>query len=326
MSLMFAALRTLDGERPVAAAQPPRVRRLPAALWPGALWLGAGALLGGAVMAWSGWPGSHADSAALAADPASAPQLLQMAPVPAMLALDPAGNSVAAPLPASDVSGARTVAAVAAKPDAAVVDGTPTAPAPAASASVTATPAAPVAAATTTTAVDAPAPTTTSAPHGFAPLPPGSLVVRDAAPVASSPAAHAPTSGEPGEPDAASVARRVEAMSTAIDSGDFEAAQAQLLQLQHLLPAQSLTLLRMQAYLAQRRGDDAQALPLYRQIVTRMPGDRGAAINLALLEANAGQLDEARQRLRVLQAGDGGGSEDERQALARAMAQVGASP
>jgi tetratricopeptide (TPR) repeat protein len=145
-------------------------------------------------------------------------------------------------------------------------------------------------------------------------------VVRDAS------AAGTPARRDSDEPDPAAVARQVDAMGDAIAQGDYDAAQTHLQALQHLLPPRSLTLLRMRAWLAQQRGEDAQALPLYREIVERIPGDRGAAINLALLEATAGQLDEARQRLRRLQASEGGASENERQALARAITEIGASP
>lgn len=283
MSLMFAALRTLDGERPTPAGAAAPARRLRAALWPAGLWLGAGVLLGGAVVAWSAAP---------VPAPEVARTLPAMAPVAAVLMTAPAATPV-------------TVTAPAAAP--AVAPAVATAPAT--------TPADPIVPATTP---PAPAPAVTApAAHGFAPLPAGSLVVRDAAPAPSRNA---------DEPDAAAVARHVDALGAAIDAGDFDKAQSHLQQLQHLLPPRSLTLLRMQAWLAQRRGDNEQALPLYREIVARMPGDRGAAINLALLEAGSGQLDEARQRLRQLQGEDNGASDNERQALARAVAEVGATP
>ncbi|HVJ38841.1 MAG TPA: tetratricopeptide repeat protein [Stenotrophomonas sp.] len=287
MSLMFAALRTLDGERPAPAAATAPGRRLGAALWPAGLWLGAGVLLGGAVVAWSAAP--------LAAPP-TPPSLPTMAPVAAVVTTTPAAAPVTPTAPPATAAPAPVVAAAPTPtPTDPVATATPPAmPTPAAVAPVTAPPA-----------------------HGFAPLPAGSLVVRDAAPAAARDA---------DEPDAAAVARHVDALGSAIESGDFDKAQSQLQQLQHLLPPRSLTLLRMQAWLAQRRGNVEQALPLYREIVERMPGDRGAAINLALLEAGSGQLDEARQRLRQLQGNDNGASDNERQALARAVAEVGATP
>ncbi|MDG2526200.1 hypothetical protein P6166_12625 [Stenotrophomonas sp. HITSZ_GD] len=297
MSLMFAALRTLEGERP-AAATPPRARRtLAAAGRAGAVWLGLGALLGGAAM----W---------LAAPDAPAPQdaslpVALMAPVAAVM------PSLPAPVPApaqalkvADAAPLPVAVAVAAPPVQANEPTPPTSVAAPATALATAAPSAPA--------------------RGFAPLPPGSLVVRDAQAPAPRAASHAARDAD--DPDPAAVARQVEAMGDAIESGDYDAAQTHLQALQHLLPAQSLTLLRMRAWLAQRRGEDAQALPLYREIVERMPGDRGAAINLALLEAGAGQLDEARQRLRRLQANEGGASEPERLALSRAMTEIGALP
>jgi len=285
MSLMFAALRTLDGERPAPPPGAPLPRRLRAVLWPAGAWLGAGLMLGGGLMAWSASP---------LTTPAAAPATLSMLPVAAVIEKQPvaAPPAVAAP-----------IAAAAAAPPTATA-----APMPAEAATPT-PPAAPPAPAVAAAAAPS--------PRGFAPLPAGSLVVRDATPAAARDA---------DEPDAAAVARHVDALGAAIEAGDFDQAQAELQQLQHLLPPRSLTLLRMQAWLAQRRGEDAQALPLYREIVARMPGDRGAAINLALLEAGAGQLDDARQRLRQLQSNDNGASDNERQALARAVAEVGASP
>lgn len=71
-----------------------------------------------------------------------------------------------------------------------------------------------------------------------------------------------------------------------------------------MLPPRSLTLLRMQAWLAHERGDVASALALYRRILERVPGDQTAAINLAILEAAHGNGASARQRLRRLRADD----------------------
>jgi len=285
MSLMFAALRTLDGERPMPAGAGPRGHRLRAALWPAGLWLGAGVLLGGAVVAGSSAPVTV---------PEVAPTLPTMAPVAAVMTTAPAAAPVIATAPLAAPVIAPTLATAMTPTDSIAT----AAPAP--------IPAPPVAAAAT--------PPTT---HGFAPLPAGSLVVRDAAPAASRDA---------DEPDPAAVARHVDALAAAIEASDFNKAEHELQQLQHVLPPRSLTLLRMQAWLAQRRGDSEQALPLYREIVARMPGDRGAAINLALLEAGSGQLDEARQRLRQLQGNDNDANDNERQALARAVAEVGVPP
>lgn len=309
MSLMFAALRTLEGERPAAATLSPARRTLPAAWRAGATWLGVGVLCGGVTM-WLAAP------AAPDARPAAMPLAL-MAPVAAVIPPSPTSSPVPTPVAATIAPPvAMPVAAPVASPVAAPVVPPPPASEPviAASAPAQAAPASPAPATAPVPARAAP----------FAPLPPGSLVVRDAG--APAPRTASAAARDADDPDPAAVARQVEAMGQAIDSGDYDAAQAHLQALQHLLPAQSLTLLRMRAWLAQRRGEDAQALPLYREIVERMPGDRGAAINLALLEAGAGQLDEARQRLRRLQANDGGASEPERLALSRAMTEIGALP
>ncbi|MGY0558948.1 tetratricopeptide repeat protein [Lysobacter sp. A421] len=100
--------------------------------------------------------------------------------------------------------------------------------------------------------------------------------------------------------DGQSVARAVAALGTSIKSEDFVAGAEQLALLSRLLPPQSLTLLRMQAWLAHESGDTAGALVLYRRIVARMPGDQTAVINLAILEARTGEAASARQRLQRL--------------------------
>lgn len=106
------------------------------------------------------------------------------------------------------------------------------------------------------------------------------------------------------EPEGRQVAQLVAAMGTAIHAGDLPAAHAQLAALEAQLPPRSLTLLRMQAWLAHEDGDIATALARYRQIVARVPGDQTAVINLAILEAANGQPESARQRLRRLRSLD----------------------
>ncbi|TWI06224.1 tetratricopeptide repeat protein [Luteimonas cucumeris] len=96
------------------------------------------------------------------------------------------------------------------------------------------------------------------------------------------------------------VARLVAAIGNALQSDDTAQAQAQLAQLARHLPPRSLTLLRMQAWVAHESGDTAAALAYYRQIVERVPGDQATVINLAMLEARNGQVDSARDRLRRL--------------------------
>lgn len=99
-----------------------------------------------------------------------------------------------------------------------------------------------------------------------------------------------------------SVAALVAAIGTAVHAGDFSAADAQLAKLQKNLPPRSLTLLRMQAWVAHTRGDAATAIALYRKIVNRVPDDQTTTINLAMLEADNGQAESARDRLQQLRA------------------------
>lgn len=122
-----------------------------------------------------------------------------------------------------------------------------------------------------------------------------------------------------GEIDAQGVARAVAGVERALRGGDLEGARAGLATLEALLPARSLTLLRMQAWVAHRTGDEVEAIARYRELLQRVPGDRNASINLALLEAGQGDIDGASRRLVALRASAGESAE-----LAVAMAQVGA--
>ncbi len=82
-----------------------------------------------------------------------------------------------------------------------------------------------------------------------------------------------------------------------IRSGDFVAAQSKLNVLRALLPEKSLTLLRMRAWYAMSSGGNVEAKKLYRQLLGRITDDENAGINLAILEARDGRMDEA---LRIL--------------------------
>lgn len=86
-------------------------------------------------------------------------------------------------------------------------------------------------------------------------------------------------------------------LQQAIAEGRLEHAQALLDSLAGQLPADSLTLLRAQAWLAHARGDQAMALQAYRRIVERVPDDAHAGANLALLLAAAGQTEQAHATL-----------------------------
>lgn len=124
--------------------------------------------------------------------------------------------------------------------------------------------------------------------------PPG-IVVRDAR----------EASNDAGAPEDAAIARDVAAIGAAVRNGDLDGAQAGVDALAAILPPRSLTLLRMQAWVAHQRGDTASALSLYRSIVERVPSDQTAVINLAILEAAHGQAASARQRLQHLRQADG---------------------
>lgn len=112
-------------------------------------------------------------------------------------------------------------------------------------------------------------------------------------------------SNDAGAPEDAAIARDVAAIGAAVRNGDLDGAQAGVDALAAILPPRSLTLLRMQAWVAHQRGDTASALSLYRSIVERVPSDQTAVINLAILEAAHGQAASARQRLQHLRQADG---------------------
>ncbi len=130
----------------------------------------------------------------------------------------------------------------------------------------------------------------------------------------------APKTTPDGEVDAQAVARAVATLEHALRAGDLDAGRATLADLEALLPARSLTLLRMQAWFAHRADDDVEAIARYRDVLQRVPGDRNATINLALLEAEQGDVDAASRRLVALRASAGESAE-----LAAAMAHVGAT-
>jgi len=126
---------------------------------------------------------------------------------------------------------------------------------------------------------------------------------------------------EPDAVDAQAVARAVAGLEHSMRLGDLEAGQRQLDDLAALLPARSLTLLRMHAWFAHQSGSAVEAITLYREITQRVPADRNSAINLAVLEAEQGDVAGASQRLQALRSSSGESAE-----LAAAMAMVGAKP
>lgn len=80
----------------------------------------------------------------------------------------------------------------------------------------------------------------------------------------------------------------------ALNRGDLVAGKALLDQLAIVLPADSLSLKRAQAWYAVKSGDTDTAQKTYRTVLDRAPGDVEASLNLASLDARAGQVDKAR--------------------------------
>lgn len=154
-----------------------------------------------------------------------------------------------------------------------------------------------------------------------------------AAPAAASPSVSSPISikverrsgaGTTARPDAddGQVARTVADIESAMSIGDLPAARRALAQLDAQLPGESLTLLRMQAWVSHADNDAANAERLYRRIVERVPDDINAGVNIALLDARRGDLDDARQRLTRLS-----GRYPRSQQITRALAELdGPSP
>jgi hypothetical protein len=106
--------------------------------------------------------------------------------------------------------------------------------------------------------------------------------------------ARAPTDDDA---DPAAVREAMTALNTAVGAHDDDARIAAIARLQALLPAGSLTLLRARAWAAHGGGDFAEAERLYHAILDRVPDDEHAGVNLALLDARRGDVDDARARL-----------------------------
>jgi predicted Zn-dependent protease len=100
--------------------------------------------------------------------------------------------------------------------------------------------------------------------------------------------------------DPQEVERASQAISGAIESQNFQQAHALLDQLGQHLPLESITMLRLNAWLQMKEGHDDQAVVLYRQIMERMPYDEIAGVNLALLYSKAGKRAEAKRLISAL--------------------------
>ena len=91
-------------------------------------------------------------------------------------------------------------------------------------------------------------------------------------------------------------------LQAAVAGGDNAVRDTSLSELQALLPADSLTLLRARAWAAHGNGDIEDAERYYRAILQRVPDDEYAGVNLALIDARRGDLNQARDRLAKLAA------------------------
>ena len=99
------------------------------------------------------------------------------------------------------------------------------------------------------------------------------------------------------ETDSVAVRMAMNALNAAVGIHDDAATASAIERLQALLPPQSLTLLRARAWAAHAGGNPAEAERLYRAILDRVPDDETAGVNLALLDAQRGEVDDARARL-----------------------------
>lgn len=95
-------------------------------------------------------------------------------------------------------------------------------------------------------------------------------------------------------------------LQAAVAGGDIAVRDASLDELQKLLPADSLTLLRARAWAAHGGNDIEGAERYYRAILQRVPDDEYAGVNLALIDARRGDVNEARERLARLAARNSG--------------------
>ncbi|WHL18233.1 tetratricopeptide repeat protein [Stenotrophomonas acidaminiphila] len=314
MSLIHDALREQDGPalpvRPAPRAswwarQSPRARgtALFAAAGLGGFVL-AGAVLLGLGGRGNSAPPAHAAEAPAPALPATAPVVTlpttASAPPPPMPdvvhlpAAAPATASAAVPRPAQSPDPA---------PPAIAVQEPPVADTHAASTAVAAAPVA----ATPAPARTAPQPMATAS-EGTAPAIRIEVERRNGA---------APADGGR---DGRAVEQAVADVERAMAGGDLANARQALARLDGLLAPESLTLLRMQAWVAHAGNDTARAETLYRRIAERVPEDVNAGVNIALLDARRGDADAARTRLVRLS-----GRHPRSPQVARALAELGST-
>ena len=97
-----------------------------------------------------------------------------------------------------------------------------------------------------------------------------------------------------------SVEDHIAAIYKSIAAGETGATQKSLKTLEKLLPEDSLTLLRLRAWNAQTQGRWDETTGLYQEILTRLPGDESASINLATVYWTNRHEDAARRIINEL--------------------------
>lgn len=94
-----------------------------------------------------------------------------------------------------------------------------------------------------------------------------------------------------------------------VASQDFAGARELTVRASQLLGEDTLSVLRMRAFLALQEGQTAEAGRLYRNVLERVPDDREASLNLAILEWQRGDAEAARARLLRLRTAHPGDAE-----------------
>ncbi|WP_427852081.1 tetratricopeptide repeat protein [Stenotrophomonas acidaminiphila] len=215
-----------------------------------------------------------------------------------LLGVGARGTAAPSAVAGSGAPTARAVAAPAAAPTTAATLATPpAAPAVAPAPAPAVAPTASAASVAVQPPESTPAVVPTPAPARSAPLP--ATAANDSA----APAIHIEVERRSGAApadaggDGRAVEQAVADVERAMAGGDLDNARQALARLDGLLSPESLTLLRMQAWVAHAGNDTDQAEALYRRIAERVPEDVNAGVNIALLDARRGDADAARARL-----------------------------
>lgn len=269
MSLIHDALRqstAAAGVSPSPVASAPWLRQMAAYHRPVA-WLAAGMLIAAPAAFLLARP--QADSRSAPASVVTVMPTTAVIPALAATPTDVSPEPVASPLPASAAAAVAKPASTSAPVDTAPLDTVATTPAPA----------------PTALADNAPARDST---------PPPSSQIQLSVRTLDNPGSKAAADDET---TAVNVRMAMSTLNAAVADQDAEATANAIARLQTLLPAQSLTLLRARAWAAHGNGDYSEAERLYRTILDRVPDDEHAGVNLALLDARRGDMDDARARL-----------------------------